>query len=323
VPAVELRQLEAFAAVAAELHFGRAATRLHLGQPTLSESIRRLERELGTPLFVRTTRSVALTSAGEEMLARTGVILEEIAAAVAAVRRVADGDAGTVRVGITPPVAPVLLPHLKAGASQALPGVDLDARQLWLPALAAAVADGTIDVAITIGLVPDSPGVVSAVFCAEPLLVGLRAGHRMAHQDTIVLADLAEAVLGVPNADLFPAWALSQQQALHVAGITPPTVCLEATDLAASGWTEQETVEWVLLTGSLTRSHRDTVIRPAQPAQLVPYTLQWSPDLARTAAVARLVHLILDSPPPTGWAVQPGHLRHGETPPGPSPAAAT
>jgi DNA-binding transcriptional LysR family regulator len=84
---VELRQLEAFVAVATELHFGRAAERLHMAAPTLSELIRRLERELGTPLFTRTTRRVALTSAGAELLTRSKGILDEIAAADAAVRR--------------------------------------------------------------------------------------------------------------------------------------------------------------------------------------------------------------------------------------------
>src|SRR6516225_1434782 len=88
---VELRQLEAFVAVATELHFGRAAERLHMAAPTLSELIRRLERELGTPLFTRTTRRVALTSAGAELLARSKIILDEVAAAGAAVRRVAAG----------------------------------------------------------------------------------------------------------------------------------------------------------------------------------------------------------------------------------------
>ena len=103
--AVELRQLEAFVAVATELHFGRAAERLHMAAPTLSELIRRLERELGTPLLTRTTRRVAMTSAGAELLARAKVILDEVAAADAAVRRVAAGEAGTVRLGITTPVA--------------------------------------------------------------------------------------------------------------------------------------------------------------------------------------------------------------------------
>src|SRR5256885_14325674 len=107
---MELRQLEASVAVAPELHFGRAAERLHIAAPTLSELIRRLERELGIPLFTRTTRQVALTSAGAELLTRAKVILDEAAAANAAVRRVADGEEGAVRRGITPPVAPALAP---------------------------------------------------------------------------------------------------------------------------------------------------------------------------------------------------------------------
>ena len=83
---MEVRELEAFVAVAAERHFGRAATRLHLGTPSLSELVRRLERELGTPLFTRTTRRVALTSAGEELLARAETILDEVSSAKAAVQ---------------------------------------------------------------------------------------------------------------------------------------------------------------------------------------------------------------------------------------------
>jgi DNA-binding transcriptional LysR family regulator len=77
-PAVELRQLEAFVAVAHELHFGRAADALHLGQPTLSDMIRRLEREVGATLFTRTTRRVARTSAGDELLPRAVAILAEV-----------------------------------------------------------------------------------------------------------------------------------------------------------------------------------------------------------------------------------------------------
>ena len=81
--------------MATELHFGRAAGRRHVAAPTLSDLIRRLERELGTPLFTRTTRQVALTSARAELLPRATVILEEAAAAQAAVRCVAGGEDGT------------------------------------------------------------------------------------------------------------------------------------------------------------------------------------------------------------------------------------
>ena len=77
--------------MATELHFGRAAEKLHMGQSTLSDLIQRLEREMGTPLLMRTTRRVALSSAGAELLGRAETILDEVARAAAAVHRMAGG----------------------------------------------------------------------------------------------------------------------------------------------------------------------------------------------------------------------------------------
>jgi DNA-binding transcriptional LysR family regulator len=307
---VELRQLESCVAVATELHFGRAADRLHMAAPTLSELIRRLERELGTPLFTRTTRRVAITSAGEELLARSRVILGEVTAAGAAVRRVAGGEAGTVRLGITPPAAPVLAPHLISLFAAKAPLVSVQVQRMWLLTLADRLITGEIDVALTCGLIPEPAGIAAEVFCAEPLLVGLRPGHRLADRDTITLSDLAHDVLGTAPAALFPAWALAQRQALDAAGIAPPTVELTDTDLAAARWADQPRVDWILLTGSLTAAHTQTVIRPVKPRHLVPFTLQWSPGQAFTAAVARFVHTALTADPPPGWHTQPSHLHH-------------
>lgn len=200
-----MRQLEAFVAVATELHFGRAAERLHIAAPTLSELIRRLERELGTPLFTRTTRQVALTSAGAELLTRSKVILDEAAAAKAAVRRVADGEAGTVRLGITPPAAPALAPHLINLFAAQAPQVAVDLQRMWLPNLLDAVATGDIDVALTCGPVLEPAGIATEVFCAERLVVGLRPSHRLADRDTITLSELAHEMLGTAPESLFPA----------------------------------------------------------------------------------------------------------------------
>jgi DNA-binding transcriptional LysR family regulator len=311
---VELRQLEAFVAVATELHFGRAAERLHLAAPTLSELIRRLERELGTPLFTRTTRQVALTSAGAELLARSKIILDEVAAARAAVRRVAAGEAGTVRLGITPLVAPVLAPHLIGLFASEAPQVTVDQQRMWLPGLTDALVSGRIDVAITCGLIPAPEGTVNEVFCAEPLLVGLRPDHRLASEDKVTLSDLAYDVLGTISADLFPAWALSQQQALETAGISPPTTVLTDTDLAATRWADQPEVDWILLVPSLAAAHTQTVIRPVASGQLVPFTLQWNPSRAHTMAVARFVHTTLTGGLPSGWLSLPDYLRHRESP---------
>lgn len=306
---MELRQLEAFVAVATELHFGRAAEKLGIGQPTLSDLIRRLERELGAPLLTRTTRKVAVTGAGEELLGRAKVILDEVAAAAAAVRRTAQGETGTVRVAITPPVAPVLAPHLRHAAREHLPDVSVVVQRMWLPDLTRDLAAGTTDVAITCARLPEVPGVVNTVFCSEPLLVGVRTDHHLADHAEIALVDLARDRLGVPSDTLFPAWTLAQRQALDSVGLSPPTVVLDTTDLSASGWTNQPEATWILLTASL-GTPPGTTVRPIAPMLTVPYTLQWSPERAQTAAVARFVRLALTYEVPSGWHVEPGHLRH-------------
>jgi DNA-binding transcriptional LysR family regulator len=306
---MELRQLEAFVAVATELHFGRAAEQLGIGQPTLSDLIRRMERELGAPLLTRTTRKVALTGAGQELLGRAKVILDEVAAAAAAVRRTAKGETGTVRVAITPPVAPVLAPHLVGAANEYLPGVTLAVQRMWLPDLTRALAEGTVDVAITCARLPDSPGVVNTVFCSEPLLVGLRPDHHLAGTDAVALGDLAQHRLAVPNDTLFPALALAQRQVLDSVGLSPPVVVLEATDLSASGWTNQPQATWILLPASL-GTPPATTVRSAKPELRIPYTLQWSPERAQTAAIARFVRLALTHDVPPDWQLEPGHLRH-------------
>jgi DNA-binding transcriptional LysR family regulator len=311
---MELRQLEAFVAVATELHFGRAAERMHIAQPTLSELVRRLEREVGTPLLTRTTRRVAMTGAGVEMLGRAKVILDEVAAAAAAVRRVAHGDAGTVRLGITPPIAPVLAPHLTAALAKQAPDVELITRRMWAPDLARAIIDGTVDVAITCGRVEDPTGVVGETFCAEPLFVVLREDHRLAAQGSVGLIDLSRERLGMPSDALFPAWALAQQQALDDAGVTPPVIELAATDLAATGWMAQSQVDWIITTGALAGSSPGTIVVPLHPLTLMPHKLQWNPDRAQTAAVARFVHLALTVDVPAGWHTLPAHLRYGGPP---------
>ena len=98
---MELRHLRYFVAVAEERHFGRAAERLHIAQPPLSQQIRRFEAELGEPLLYRTTRSVELSPAGEVMLERGREILAAVDAAVEDARRAARGEYGRLAIGFT------------------------------------------------------------------------------------------------------------------------------------------------------------------------------------------------------------------------------
>jgi DNA-binding transcriptional LysR family regulator len=301
---MELRQLEAFVAVATELHFGRAAQKLFIGQPTLSDLVQRLERELGTPLLTRTTRRVMLTEAGTELLLHSKSILDEVAAATSAVRRIADGEGGTVRLGTCPPTMPVLAPHLTASFARAAPGVEVSWELRWLPDLLQAVADGSVDVAITCGRIDQRDGLATEVFCGEPLLVGLRPGHRLAGQDRLRLAELAGERLGATAETLFPAWALAQRQALEAAAVDPPRTRLAVTDLAATGWQQQPEIDWIMLTGSLAAGHAGTVIRPVDPPTFVPFSLRWNPGRSRSPAVARFVRHALTAGPPRGWAAQ-------------------
>jgi len=148
------------------------------------------------------------------------------------------------------------------------------------------------------------------VFCAEPLVVGLRPSHRLAARDTIALSELAHEVLGTAPEALFPAWALAQRQALDTTGIAPPAIELADTDLAAIRWADQRDIDWILLIPSLAAAHTQTVIRPVAPRQLVPFTLQWNPGRAHTMAVARFVHCALAADLPPGWYTQPDHLYH-------------
>src|SRR5262249_58202779 len=105
---VELRQLRYFVAVAEELHFGRAAARLHMSQSPLSRAIRELERDLGLVLFVRTTRRVELTPAGALLLERSRRALAEIDGAIADAQRASQRDDGVLALGYGPFSRPVV-----------------------------------------------------------------------------------------------------------------------------------------------------------------------------------------------------------------------
>src|SRR5688572_2460453 len=122
----ELRQLRYFLAVAEELNFTRAATRLHIAQQALSAAIRQLEAELGTALFLRTTRRVELTPAGEVFVEPAQRTLAEAAAAVRAVQAVARGERGHLHVGLQSGAGGDLPHRVFTAFGERLPDADLD-----------------------------------------------------------------------------------------------------------------------------------------------------------------------------------------------------
>ena len=126
---LELRQLRYFLAVAEELHFGRAAARLHMTQPPLSQTIQALEASLGTPLFARTNRSVALTPAGLALLPEARRLLQQAEGLPALARRAAAGETGRLALAFVSTADYSVLPQLLRRFREAYPAVDIELRE--------------------------------------------------------------------------------------------------------------------------------------------------------------------------------------------------
>jgi DNA-binding transcriptional LysR family regulator len=189
---MELRHLRYFVAVAEECHFGRAAQRLHIAQPPLSQQIRQLEAELGVQLLTRSTRRVELTPAGARYLERARTLLAGVDAAGEEAALVAEGRMGRVAIGFTGSATYELLPSLSRRLRLQSPGLELDLRgELLTPSQVTGLLDGTLDVGFLRPPVRD-PGVEVHPLRREPLVVVLPETHPQADRDQISLADLAE-----------------------------------------------------------------------------------------------------------------------------------
>src|SRR3546814_838109 len=129
---MELRHRRYFVAVAEELHFGRAAQRLHMAQPPLSQQIRQLEAELGVALFTRTTRQVTLTPAGARYLERARAVLASVAQAGEEAARVATGEVGRVSIGFIGSATYSLLPALARDLRAGLPEIEIGVKGAML-----------------------------------------------------------------------------------------------------------------------------------------------------------------------------------------------
>jgi DNA-binding transcriptional LysR family regulator len=189
---IDLRQLRAFVAVAEERHFGRAAERLHMAQPPLSQMIRRLEAGLGATLLFRTTRRVELAPAGEVLLPRARQVLAAVDAAEDDARRAARGEFGRLSVGFTGSATYALLPPLASALRADLPGVALELRgEMLTPAQVGGLLDESLDLALLRPPV-DRPELMVEVVRSESLIAVLPRSHRLAGENAIALEELAD-----------------------------------------------------------------------------------------------------------------------------------
>ncbi len=195
---MELRHLRYFTAVAEELHFGRAATRLNMSQPPLSLQIRNLEGELGVQLLERTNRKVALTKAGERFLRRARVILDASDKAAVEARRIAAGHEASISVGyMSAAMLDQFVPVLHR-FRQDHPAVEVSLQQMSSPDQLKALMNGDLDLGFVD--VPPKEGALSVssgyleatVAWREALVAALPVTHRLANRKRVSLGELAD-----------------------------------------------------------------------------------------------------------------------------------
>lgn len=221
---MELRQLRYVEAVARHRHFTRAADELHVAQSALSHQIRRLEAELGSPLFERTSRSVAPTEAGQAIAARARLILDEVAGARAEVDALRGLIRGRLAIGAMLPAGQVDVPRLLASFSAAHPGIEMVIREGTAGDMRRHLVDGDVDVAFSL-VAADVPDGMAVARLSEDELVAVFPPGTWPPERRVTRADLADRPLITPRADS------AIRQALEAAVVDAPLrISLESGD---------------------------------------------------------------------------------------------
>ncbi len=188
---IELRHLRYFLAVAETLHFSKAAERLGIAQPPLSQQIKRLEQILGHRLFDRTTRGVQLTLAGQLLAERARSTMDKIADDLAQVRRLGRGEEGTLTVGFSGSVMFANLPAAIEIYRRRYPKVELRLREQVTSAQIASLLDGTLDLAFLRDGDPTA-GIEISPMLEEPYVAALPESHPLTRRRLLRVRDLRE-----------------------------------------------------------------------------------------------------------------------------------
>lgn len=198
---MELRQLELFVAVAEELHFGRAARRIHLSQPALSQQIKRLENELGVVLLARTQRRVELTDVGSAFLEGAKKVLDSAARLESDTRLRAAGQLGLVRIGFVGSALVTLIPRIVVAVRDEYPNIELTLSERKSTELLGSIRDRRFDLAFIYESDAAPSGITVEQVTEEKLGAAMPEGHRLTRRRSLELADLAgEPLILFPRA---------------------------------------------------------------------------------------------------------------------------
>lgn len=292
---IKLKDLRYLVAVADSRHFGRAAERCFVSQPTLSAQLKKLEEYLGVRLIERQPNNVCLTSAGEQIVARARRILEASDEVVALARTHRDPLAGRLRVALLPTIGPYLLPRVSQAIRRALPRLELRLYEYQTAPMLEKLKAGELDLGI-LALPVELDGLEARELFAEPFTVALPERHRLAKRERLQVADLE----GEPLLLLEEGHCL-RDQALEVCSRIGAG---EAQDFRA---TSLETLRQMVATGAgitllpdlATKGAygdaRGVVVLPfAKPAPVRHVGAVWRKSTARRPAIDAVCKLIAD-----------------------------
>ena len=282
----ELRHLRVFVAVAQTRNFTRAAERLHLAQQAVSKSVSQLERELGVSLIERTTREVRLTDAGRDLAEDAAGVIAAADAAFARATAAGEGVAGSITVGVTPPVGPWVVGLVVRRLRRAAPDLSVAIRDLRPGEVRAAVDQRRVNVVLARTL-RDVEGLEVAALAPTPAVLLVPVGHRLAAEASAELAELdGERLLTwSPPATPYSRY-LIDLCARAGATVTP----VESAVTGAAGFTDLALLDAVAIvaTGAVTDAELTTV---ALRGDIALPLLAVRPPGRPAPAVARLIAL--------------------------------
>jgi DNA-binding transcriptional LysR family regulator len=217
---MELRHLHYFIAVAEELHFSRAAERLNISQPPLSQQIRSLEDELGVKLFERTKRHVQLTEAGKVFLERSYLVLAQLEQAIEVTQRIGRGEVGRLAIGFVDSATYTVLPDILRIFREQFPAVELRLHELTTQEQIHALHHNQIDVGVVRSTIIE-PSLRTECVLQESLVLALPQTHPLSAQVKVSLSTLADESFILFPAKLGPVF---YEQIIHLcqqAGFRP------------------------------------------------------------------------------------------------------
>jgi DNA-binding transcriptional LysR family regulator len=260
---MELRHLHYFIAVAEELHFSRAAKRLCISQPPLSQQIRDLEDELGVKLFERTKRHVQLTEAGKVFLERSYLVLAQLEQAIEVTQRIGRGEVGRLAIGFVDSATYTLLPDILRVFREQFPAVELRLHELTTQEQIHALHQNQIDVGVVRSAIIE-PGLSTECVLQESLVLALPQTHPLSAQVKVSVSTLADESFILFPAKLGPVFYEQIIQICQQAGFRPK-VAQEAVQMQTIIGLVAAGLGIAFVPASLQNFHRSGVIyRPLQ-----------------------------------------------------------